>query len=346
VRIGAFVVVGALLGTGCGGSGDSSGGEGGGEATTDAAFPVEEGAYPVTIEHKFGETTIEEEPERVVTVGLTDQDAMLALGVVPVGTVEWFGEQPGALWPWAQERLEEIGGEMPEVMTDTVDQNVEAIAAQRPDLILAVYAGLEEEQYEHLSEIAPTVAQPGEFIDFGVPWDEATLTIGRALGRPAAAEGIVDDVQARVDRVRADHPEFEGASSVMATPYEGIFLYGPSDARGRFLSALGFELPADLVEATGEEYGGNLSEERADLLDVDVIIWLDPDDAEGPLGGPLYEAMAVHTEGREVFLDSYDDPLGGATSFITALSVPYLLDGLVPRLAAAVDGDPSTEVPT
>ena len=71
--------------------------------------------------------------------------------------------------------------------------------------------------------------------------------------------------------VVADNPEFDGASSVMATPFEGTFVYGPEDARGRFLTALGFELPPDLVEATGEEYGGNLSEERSDLLDVDAV---------------------------------------------------------------------------
>ena len=37
---------------------------------------------------------------------------------------------------------------------------------------------------------------------------------------------------------------------------------------------------------------------------------------------------------------------GGATSFVTALSLPFLLDGLVPMLAAAIDGDPATAVPT
>jgi iron complex transport system substrate-binding protein len=36
------------------------------------------------------------------------------------------------------------------------------------------------------------------------------------------------------------------------------------------------------------------------------------------------------------------DPLYEATSFVTVLSVPFLLDGLVPRLSAAVDGDPTT----
>jgi iron complex transport system substrate-binding protein len=78
---------------------------------------------------------------------------------------------------------------------------------------------------------------------------------------------------------------------------------------------------------------------------VDVIVWLDPDDAEGDLGGPLYDTFAVHTEGREVFLDSFDSTLGAATSFLSPLSLPYLLEELVPMLAAAVDGDPTTEVP-
>jgi iron complex transport system substrate-binding protein len=54
--------------------------------------------------------------------------------------------------------------------------------------------------------------------------------------------------------------------------------------------------------------------------------------------------LAVHTEGREVFLDSFDDPLGAATSFITPLSLPFILDELVPQLAAAIDGDPTIEV--
>jgi iron complex transport system substrate-binding protein len=121
-------------------------------------------------------------------------------------------------------------------------------------------------------------------------------------------------------------------------------VYGPEDPRSRLLTALGFELPAGLREVTGDEFGGNLSEERADMLDGDVIIWLDADDAQGALGGPLYETLAVHTEGREVFLDSFDDPLGAATSFITPLSLPFILDGLVPRLAAAIDGDPTTDV--
>src|SRR5262245_4842552 len=65
-------------------------------ATTAAA------AFPVTIDHKYGSTTIPSEPQRVVSVGFVDQDTILALGVKPVGIRDWYGDQPNAVWPWAQ----------------------------------------------------------------------------------------------------------------------------------------------------------------------------------------------------------------------------------------------------
>jgi iron complex transport system substrate-binding protein len=307
------------------------------EATEEASS-----AFPLTIEHKYGSTTIESVPERIVTVGLLEQDPLLALGVTPVGTTEWFGGYPGSVWPWAQPLL---GDTLPESVGDATAVDAERVAALDPDVILALYSGLTQEQYDQLSGIAPTVAQPAGYIDYGIPWQELTRSVGAIVGKAAEADTLVADVEARFEEVKAEHPEFVGASAVVATPYEGIFVYGPEDVRGRLLTNLGFTLPEGLVEATGAAFGGNISEEAVDLLDVDVIIWLDATSVEGELGGPLYAGLDVHTQGREVHLSSFDDPLGGATSFVTVLSLPYLLDGLVPMLAAAVDGDPATSVP-
>lgn len=302
-------------------------------------------AQPVTIEHKYGSTEVPETPERIVTVGLVEQDALLALGVTPVGTTEWLdGNQPGALWPWAKAKLDALGGDLPVVVGDTSAVNVERILALEPDLILALYSGITRADYEQLSQIAPTVAQPAAYVDYGAPWQELTRTVGQAVGKAAEADALVTEVEARFTEVQAQHPEFAGATSVIATPYQGIYLYGPEDLRGRLLDDLGFALPEGLDAIAEESFGGNISLERTDLLDVDVILWLDATSGEGPLGNPVYENLRVHTEGREVFLDSYGDPLGAATSFVTPLSLPFLLDGLVPRLAAALDGDPETQV--
>lgn len=55
----------------------------------------------VTIKHIFGETTIAAPPKRVVSAGFTEQDDLLAVGVVPIAVTNWFGDQPFGVWPWA-----------------------------------------------------------------------------------------------------------------------------------------------------------------------------------------------------------------------------------------------------
>ena len=294
-------------------------------------------SFPVTIDHKYGATEISEPPQRVVTVGLTDHDALLALGIEPVGVTDWYGEQPYAVWPWAQD---ELGTAEPEVVGNATELNFEKIAALDPDVIVGLYSALTDEDYDTLSQIAPTVAQPDD-VDYGIPWQELTRTVGRVVGQAGEAEDLVKGLEERFAEVRADHPEFEGASAAIATPFEGIYVYSAEVANGRVLSSFGFQIPDELRELIGTADGTNLSLERVDLLDLDLVVWLDGAEGQGPLGTAVYEQLDVHAEGREVLIDSASD-LGGAMSFSSVLSLPLLLDELVPMLASAVDGDPAT----
>ncbi|WP_214106626.1 iron-siderophore ABC transporter substrate-binding protein [Acrocarpospora catenulata] len=302
-------------------------------------------AFPVTIEHKYGSTTIAAAPQRVFTVGLTDQDAVLALGTVPVGTTDWFGDFPGAIGPWATPKLN--GAPVPTLLKDTGNgPQVEKIATLKPDLILALYSGLTKEQYDTLSKFAPVVAQPAQYDDYGIPWQDSTLITGKALGKQAEAKALVDEVDAKFAAARTEHPEFAGKTAVVATPYEGFFVYGSQDARSRTLTSLGFVMPADLDEVIGNKFGTSISRERADLLDQDAVVWTVPDLTADPAAlhkDKLYGDMKVVTEGREVFVGE-STPYGIAFSFVTVLSLPYVIERLVPQLAKAVDGDKSTEV--
>lgn len=90
--------------------------------------------FPVTVAHKYGTARVASPPKRVVTVGYNEQDFVLALGVEPVGVREWFGDQPNATWPWAQD---ELGDANPEVLP-TAELNFEQIAALWPDLIFGI----------------------------------------------------------------------------------------------------------------------------------------------------------------------------------------------------------------
>ena len=111
---------------------------------------------------------------------------------------------------------------------------------------------------------------------------------------------------------------------------------------------LGFKLPEGLGSITGTEFGANLSKERTDLLDTDAIVWLatfPKKDAATLAKDKLYASLAVHTEGREVFIGD-NEPLGGVFSFVSVLSLPYMLDNFVPMMKRAIDGDPATVVRT
>ena len=301
-------------------------------------------AFPVSIENKFGTAEITKAPERVVVVGLTEQDALLALGVVPVATTKWFADNPGEIFSWAKDKLG--SAPVPQTLTDTDGIQFEKVAALKPDLVVGMYSGLTKESYATLSKIAPTIAQPKGTNDFGAAWDDVTLTLGKALGKSAQAEKVVADLNARFADVIAKNPKFKGATGLMAMNYEGSFVYGPQDPRSRLLTSLGFSLPTDLAAVTGDKFGVNISKERTDLLDTDVLVWLVTDyakDKAAVQANPLYAALNVKKQGRDIFLAD-GEPLYEATSFDSVLSIPVLLDRLVPQLAQAVDGDPATEV--
>ncbi|WP_295656646.1 iron-siderophore ABC transporter substrate-binding protein [uncultured Nocardioides sp.] len=319
----------------------------GDDATADAGpdAVAEEGAFPATIEHKYGATEVTEAPERVVTVGLTEQDAVLALGVVPVGVTKWFGEAPGAIFPWATDALDAAGGELPEVLESADGIQVEKVAALEPDLIIAINSGMTEQEYDLLSRIAPTVASDDE-VDYTASWQDITETVGTALGRPAEATRIIEDVEGRLEAAAAEHPEFEGKQAAVVTAYEGLFVYGEGDSRGQMLEELGFEFPEVLEDPDSEAFGWSLSAERtSDLGQLDAVVWLDHDTAD-PAMKELFEGSRAFEEGRWFDISDAD---GGdyhvAQSMVTPLSIPYVLERYVPQLAAAVDGDPATEVP-
>lgn len=332
------VVAALVLATAAAGCGD-------GEQDSEAAPGAAGGdAFPVTIEHRYGSTEIPAAPERVVTVGLTDHDTVLALGVTPVALTDWFGEQPNGVWPWAQDLL----GDAQPVVLDSSEINFEQVAAADPDLILGVNSGLTRNEYDTLSQIAPTVAQSGEHVDFGTPWQEQTRIIGTALGRSDRAEELIDEVEAEFAAAREANPEFDGATGVIALTGEdgNYYPYGPADARSQFMANLGFELSPEIADLAGDEFFATISSERFGLLNADVLVWIA--DSQSQLDAlrsdPVYQAQPVVAEGRDVFLPP-NGPLGAALSYNNVLSLPFAIDGMVPLLQAAVDGDPNTEVP-
>jgi len=302
-----------------------------------SAQDTSEQAFPVEIEHKFGTTVITEEPERIVVLGYTEQDSYFALGIEPVAIRYWYGDTEDAIFPWAED---EAGDADPVVLNLTWGAlNYETILALEPDLISAIDAGITQEEYDTLSEIAPTIAQPGEYIDYGTPWQETMMMIGTAVGQVDEAEAIVSDLEARIDSVREANPQFEDKTVAVAYNFSGQYGYYTSqDSRGRFFTNLGFVVPEELEDFAGDEFYANVSEERLDLLDQDLLVFLSlsfyEDGFEAGIEAieehPILSQLDAMQDNRVLYASpEFDDAL----QFSTVLSIDYMLDGLVPELA-------------
>jgi len=179
------------------------------------------GAFPAKVEHKYGTTTVPSRPKRIVSVGFTEHDTVLALGEKPIATSEWYGDQPHAIWPWARD---ELGSSKPTVLDNADGFEYERIAALRPDLILGMNAGMSREDYEKLSKLAPTVPAAKGSIDWFSDWDTQVELIAAALGKPDEGMALIERVEDGYAKAAAEHPEFKGktATFVQNGFYDGL----------------------------------------------------------------------------------------------------------------------------
>lgn len=303
-------------------------------AKTDAA-DTGEGNFPVTIEHALGTTEIEEQPERVVTLGYGEGDIVAGLGLTPLA-VNSYGSSDGVSSPWLDDAVD--GAELE--LLDTADGiPYEQIAALQPDVVLALLSDIDASAYDLLSEIAPTVAyQTGPFRD---SWQDASLTAGRALGLEEEAQALIDGVEETIDETAAANPELEGktASVVLAISSDqaGV-LNSPEENTIRTLLQLGMELPPAVAELevgpTG--YSAVLSLEQIGVLDADLLLlYAITEEARAALtSNALFEQLDVTT--RDDVL-AIEPATWQALRTPSVLSIPYALERLVDPMVEAIE---------
>lgn len=291
-----------------------------------AQDPAANGAFPVTLTHAFGQTTVPAEPKRVVAVGYNEADFVLSLGVVPVGSREFTGGFDWQNRPWAQQAL---AGQRSEPLDGTT-LPIEKVAQLQPDLILGVYSFMDKATYDALSKIAPTVAQPTPDGEDAATWQEQTKITGQALGRSQQADQVVADTERRFADVRAAHPDFAGKKLTVDFVVDGTPTnLGTDDLRAQAFQGLGFTVPATSTE---------LSAERQAELDGDVIAVLGRSRADA-MRDPVFANIPAVKAGRVAFLsDTFTTEFAGALGYSSPLSLPYAVDSMAPKLDAALKG--------
>ena len=230
--------------------------------------------FPVTLSHAYGQTVIKQKPLRIVTWGWGNEDVLVALGVVPVGMpFQSYGGGDDGVQPWLDGPLAALGGTPPVLLDMSGEPPIEQIAALQPDLVLAVYSGMTEEQYALLSGIAPTVPYSGAA--WSTPWQEVTRTIGQAIGMPEEAEKLVAETTTFIAKTAAARPELAGTSFAGVNDYDGsLAVYDADDARVKFLTDLGLVLAPSVTDLSPKDgsFYFPVSYELADSITSDIIV--------------------------------------------------------------------------
>ena len=313
----------------------------------DAAAAAPAGS--VVIEHGHGSTVLTEKPQRIVALGWMTPDVVAALGQNPVGIEEVWGAGESGYQPWFEEYVTEEYGELPEIIPFTEEgPNYEAIKELKPDLILSLYSGVSDVEYQRLTEIAPTIPYiEGPWNPS--TWEDMTRTVGTAMREDARAEELIADTEQQISDLADQHPEFAGKSFVWGlTLNEGgtdLGVYLEYDPRVRITEALGFTstsaMDGFLATAEGDDWYTGVSLEK--LYDVDADLFAawggSAAEAQYTVDHKIVSRWQPIADGAYVI---YADPTqASAISAPTVLSLQSALPQYVEDLSAALSGTPT-----
>jgi iron complex transport system substrate-binding protein len=289
--------------------------------------PAAGGSGSVTITHVFGETSVPGPPRRVVSAGYTGQDDLLALGVVPIAVTNWFGDQPFGVWPWAQPKL---GNAKPVVLNLDNGIQVQRIASLKPDLIVATDAGLDEDTYQKLTAIAPTLPQSDGYAFFE-PWKDQATAIGQAVFRPDQIKSLINGVDKSFAGVADKYPQFKNKRVLLL---EGKFhqdnVVATTGWRTEFLTQMGLAIADSVVSFAVDQQRAFIPRDKikSALGAADLLIWTTEDDNDQAalVANPDVAALRA----RSVFTTKDQ---AGAIAFASPLSYPLVADQLPSQIA-------------
>lgn len=299
--------------------------------------------YPIIIQHAFGETIIENKPERVATISWGNQDLPLALGIVPVGVSEAnYGVLDGSgLLPWTLEAFNGLGVDSPVLFRDSAGLDYEAINNVEPDVILAAYSGITQEEYDLLSAIAPVVAYPT--VAWQTYWRDQIIMDATGIGMKAEGEELVYELEKLIEEKTNEFPQISDKTAAFfyfnPSDLGKFYIYLPTDPRAAYLTDLGMKFPDSVLELAGDSgsFALELSAEHVDVLDdIDIIIAygsaslledMQKDSLLGTVPAIARASVAMIEDGT---------PLA-ASGTPSALSIPWTIDDYLTLIGEAAD---------
>lgn len=296
--------------------------------------PDESDSAPVTINLPDGRSVdIPQTPTRIVTLGGQWTDVALSFGITPVGYYDAQELQTGDKAPWFGEKLNDSA------LINPQDDLVGSVAKLEPDLILAPGFASMSEEFDKMSDLAPTIDKiSGAQID---PWQDMVTLMGTILHEPEKAKEIIAGVDDKINALAEEFPGVKGKTYTFAYLYgsDQISVLGDeADGSAKLFTQLGLTMSPKAVAQTKKsgQPRFQISTENIDMLDSDILI--------AASQTPKLQARVEGLPGYKSLTSVGDDAVVMLTTLeITGLnepspsSIPYTLDKIKPALQAAAD---------
>ncbi|HAQ07701.1 MAG TPA: iron siderophore-binding protein [Bacillus bacterium] len=280
-----FTLFTILLLAACGGNEDAA------EKTEDQSSAPKDTSY--TVEHAMGTETLKETPKKVVILTNEGTEALLSLGVTPVGAVQsWTGD------PW----YDHIAEEMKDVQVVGVESqvNVEAIAALKPDLIIGNKMR-QEDIYEQLKAIAPTVFAE----TLRGNWKENFELYAKAVNKEEKGQEVISAYDQRIEDIKGKLGDKINMEVSMVRFMAGdVRIYHKDSFSGVILDQIGLARPESQDVDDFAEKG--VTQERIPAMDGDILFYFTYEEGDGKATGiekewienPLFQNLEVAKKGE------------------------------------------------
>ncbi len=221
----------------------------------------------ISIEHAMGTTEVPKNPKRVVVLTSEGTEALLALGVKPVGAVNtlsdgWYDHVKGDL-----EGVKSVGKEL------TV--NVEAVAALKPDLIIGNKMR-HEKIYSQLQSIAPTVYSNtlrGE-------WKENFKFYAKVVNKETEGNKLINDFDNRIKSIKESAKDKLNTKISLVRFMSGkTRIYLGDTFSGTIFREIGFVRPDSQKEV--DKFVNEIGKERLKEADGDVMFYFTYETGDG-----------------------------------------------------------------
>lgn len=227
-------------------------------AQTPNAAPSEQAAdFPVTIDAANDKITIEQRPERIVSLSPTATEMLFAIGA---------GDQV-----IAAEENSNYPEEAPDTELSGFEPNVEAIAAYDPDLVIASNDPGDLEDSIEALDITFLLQPAAATLDdtYG-----QILELGIATGQVTGSREVMDSMLREIDEIRSDLPQFEEPPTYFHELDDNYFTATSKTFIGTVYGSLGLVNIADKADKDGSGYP-QLSAEYIVKADPDLIFLAD-----------------------------------------------------------------------